>query len=81
MRSPQTDLSSPMETQTSVYRKSDALDALGEVSVRLILAPVSLAIVLALLDQVLLRPQVLRRAERTSMPSFAPPISSESPML
>ena len=62
-RSSQTDLSSPIETQTSVYRKSTPLTPSAGSSVSVIRAPVCSAMRPALGDEVVVRPEVLRRAQ------------------
>ena len=74
IRSSQTSLDSPIETQTSVSRKSQPSTASATSSVIAILAPLAAARSLAVPDDLLGRPERPRAAILTSIPSLAPPI-------
>ncbi len=73
MRSFQTSSGSPIETQTSVSRKSASLTASATSSVIRIVAPVSAAVSSASLTISSRGQSDFGDAIRTCMPSFAPP--------
>jgi hypothetical protein len=81
MRSFQTSFGSPIETHTSVYRKSAPSTPSSTDSVSVTRAPVSAAMALACLTRSSCGQRMRGATSRTSMPSFAAPMSSELPML
>src|SRR5436305_12678790 len=81
MRSPQRLGASPIETQTSVYRKSHPRIAASTFSVRVIRAPVSLAMARAREMRAAPGQHDFGPARRMSMPMLAAAIMRESAVL